>query len=50
MEKLNERLQACEAALATLAERIYAQLPAYLTVMQSLVRQVATRIEKANDA
>jgi nucleotidyltransferase substrate binding protein (TIGR01987 family) len=36
--------------LESLAERIYAQLPAYLTVMQSLIRQITTRIEKTNDA
>ena len=36
--------------LEALAERIYAQLPAYLTVMESLIKQIATRIEKANDA
>ncbi len=36
--------------LEALAERIYAQLPAYLAVMQSLIRQITTRIEKTNDA
>ena len=36
--------------LESLAERIYAQLPAYLTVMQSLAKQIAARIERANDA
>jgi len=36
--------------LEALAERIYAQLPAYLAVMQSLAEQIAARIERANDA
>ena len=36
--------------LESLAERIYAQLPVYLTVMQSLAKQIAARIERANDA
>jgi nucleotidyltransferase substrate binding protein (TIGR01987 family) len=36
--------------LESLAERIFAQLPAYLTVMQSLATQIGTRIESANDA
>ncbi len=36
--------------LEPLAERIFAQLPAYLTIMQSLVRQIATRIEGTHDA
>ena len=36
--------------LESLAERIYAQLPAYLTVMQALTKQIAARMGKANDA
>jgi len=36
--------------LELLAERIYAQLPAYLMVMQSLAKQIAARIERTNDA
>jgi nucleotidyltransferase substrate binding protein (TIGR01987 family) len=36
--------------LESLAEHIYTQLPAYLTVLQSLIKQIATRIEKAKDA
>ncbi len=36
--------------LESLAERLYAQLPVYLTVMQSLAKQIAARIERANDA
>jgi len=34
----------------SLAERICAQLPAYLIVRQSLARQIAARIERTNDA
>jgi hypothetical protein len=36
--------------LEAFAERIYAQLPSYLTVMQSLVQQIAARIERVNNA
>lgn len=36
--------------LESLAERIYAQLPVYLAVMQSLAQQIAARIERANNA
>jgi nucleotidyltransferase substrate binding protein (TIGR01987 family) len=36
--------------LESLAERIYAQLPAYLSVMQLLTRQIAARSERMNDA
>jgi nucleotidyltransferase substrate binding protein (TIGR01987 family) len=36
--------------LESLAERIYAQLPVYLAVMQSLARQIAAQIESTNDA
>ena len=36
--------------LEALAASIFAKLPAYLTVMQSLAKQIATRIERANDA
>ena len=36
--------------LEALAQRIYAQLPAYLTIMQSLVEQITARIERTDDA
>ena len=36
--------------LEALAARIHAQLPAYLIVMQSLVKQIAAGLESANDA
>jgi nucleotidyltransferase substrate binding protein (TIGR01987 family) len=36
--------------LEALAERIYAQLPAYLIVMQSLAKHIAARIESTDNA
>ncbi len=46
----DDRNLTSQTYLESLAERIYAQLPAYLTVMQSLAKQIAARLERTSNA